>query len=186
LAPEKGVLTLLEAWRQLRTPIRLRIVGEGPLEGEILRIAHSLPFVEVAGRRSIEQVFEMMGNAAFLVFPSEWYETFGRVAVEAFAKGTPVVASNLGAMVEVVDHGRTGLLFRPGDPGDLAASVEWLLSHPAELRRMRGEARAEFLAKYTAERNYHALMEIYESVIHGREAAVQPRAAAAHAAGHAG
>jgi len=97
-----------------------------------------------------------------LVFPSEWYETFGRVAVEAFAAGTPVIAANIGAVGELVEHGRTGLHFRPGDPEDLATRVGWALSHPAELGRMREEARAEYEAKYTAERNYRALMEIYE------------------------
>ncbi len=101
---------------------------------------------------------------------SEWYETFGRVAAEAFATGTPVVAANIGAVAELVDHGRTGLLFRPGDPEDLAARVGWALSHPAELRRMREEARVEFEAKYTAERNYLALMEIYGAALARKKA----------------
>jgi glycosyltransferase involved in cell wall biosynthesis len=104
-----------------------------------------------------------------LVFPSQWYETFGRVAAEAFAAGTPVIATNIGAVAELVEHGRTGLKFRPGDPEDLATQVEWALSHPAELRRMRGEARAEFEAKYTAERNYLAMMEIYEAALGRRQ-----------------
>lgn len=54
---------------------------------------------------------------------------------------------------------------RPGDPEDLAAKVEWLLAHPRELARMRQEARAEYEAKYTAERNYQMLMEIYQQAI---------------------
>jgi glycosyltransferase involved in cell wall biosynthesis len=145
-----------------------------------------VPGVAALGQRPSDAVYELMGEAAFLVFPSECYETFGRVAIEAFAKGTPVIASDIGAIPELVKHGRTGLLFRPGDPDDLAAKVEWFLSHPAEAARMRTEARAEFLAKYTAERNYQALMEIYESVTQGREAVARPAAAAAHAAGHAG
>jgi glycosyltransferase involved in cell wall biosynthesis len=98
----------------------------------------------------------------FLIFPSKWYETFGRVAVEAFAKGTPVIAANIGAIAELVDSGRTGLHFRPGDSEDLAARVEWALTHPTELALMRQEARAEFEAKYTAAKNYQKLMEIYD------------------------
>lgn len=96
-----------------------------------------------------------------LVFPSEWYETFGRVAVEAFAKGTPAIAANLGAIAEVVEHGRTGLHFQPGDPEDLATKVEWVLAHPDALIQMRREARSEFEAKYTASENYRRVMEIY-------------------------
>ena len=63
------------------------------------------------------------------------------------------------------EHGRTGLKFRPGDPEDLVTQVEWALSHSTELRRMREEVRAEFEAKYTAERNYRALMEIYQAAL---------------------
>jgi glycosyltransferase involved in cell wall biosynthesis len=103
-----------------------------------------------------------MGEASVLLIPSEWYETFGRVAVESFAKGTPVIASEIGAMSELVEHGRTGLHFRPGDAESLVTQVEWVLSRPAELARMRREARTEFEANYTAEENYHRLIEIYE------------------------
>ncbi len=121
--------------------------------------------VQWLGHRPVADVYALMRKADMLVFPSEWYETFGRVAAEAFAAGTPVIAANIGAVAELVEHGRTGLKFRPGDPKDLAAQVEWALSHPAKLRYMRGEARAEFEAKYTAERNYLALMEIYEAAL---------------------
>jgi glycosyltransferase involved in cell wall biosynthesis len=100
-----------------------------------------------------------------LIFPSEWYETFGRVAAEAFAAGTPVIAANTGAAAELVEHGRTGLKFRSGDPEDLITQVGWAMSHSAELRRMREEVRAEYEAKYTAERNYRALMKIYEAAL---------------------
>ncbi|MCL5742546.1 MAG: glycosyltransferase [Acidobacteria bacterium] len=186
LAGEKGLLTLLQAWRRLGGAVSLRIVGEGPWMGEVLRESRSLPSAEVLGTRSIDEVYRLMGEAAFLVFPSEWHETFGLVAIEAFARGTPVIASDIGAISELVEHGRTGLLFRPGDAEDLAAKVEWFLSHPTGARQMRAEARAEFLAKYTAERNYSALMEIYRRAIEGRGAVLEPQAAAAQAAGHAG
>lgn len=165
LSPEKGVKTLLRAWERLGGKVPLKIVGDGPLAGEVRQAVKRMPEVEWLGRKAPEDVYALMGDAALLVFPSEWYETFGRVAIEAFAKGTPVVASDLGALAELVHHGRTGLLFRSGDPEDLAAKVEWLLSHPKELARMRREARAEYEAKYTAERNYEMLMEIYQQAI---------------------
>ncbi len=186
LSPEKGVGTLLDAWQRAGSRVSLRIVGDGPLAGEARQRAHRLPNVAVLGPRAADEVYRLMGDAAFLVVPSWWYEAFPLVLVEAFAKGTPVVASNLGAMAEVVDNGRTGLLFRAGDAEDLAAKVEWMTTHPAEVRRMRDEARAECLAKYTAERIFAALMEIYERAIEGRAAGIEPRAAAAQAAGHAG
>ena len=78
-----------------------------------------------------------------LVFPSEWYEGFSRVAAEAFATATPIVAADIGMATELVENGHTGLHFRPGDPDDLAAQVRWFLSHPEEHTRMRREVRAE-------------------------------------------
>jgi len=165
LAPKKETGTMLSAWDRLGTGVPLKIVGDGPLKDQVVRAAAGRSNVEWLGHRPLADVHALMRKADVLVFPSEWYETFGRVAAEAFAAGTPVIAANIGAVAELVEHGRTGLKFRPGDPEDLATQVEWALSHPAELRRMRGEARAEFEAKYTAERNYLALMEIYEAAL---------------------
>ncbi|RTH96480.1 glycosyl transferase family 1, partial [Thermus scotoductus] len=168
LSPEKGVRTLLRAWERLGGKVPLKIVGDGPLAEEVRGAAGRLPGVEWLGRKAQEEVYALMGDAAFLVFPSESYETFGRVAIEAFAKGTPVLAADIGAVAEVTDHGRTGLLFRPGDLEDLAAKVEWLLAHPTELARMRKEARAEYEAKYTAARNYEQLIAIYHEILSKR------------------
>jgi glycosyltransferase involved in cell wall biosynthesis len=163
LSPEKGSKTLLSAWEHLGGRLPLKIVGDGPLAPQTAAAVRQVPEVKWLGQLPLEEVYKLMGEAAFLVFPSEWYETFGRVAIEAFARGTPVVASKIGAIAELVEHGRTGLHFRPGDSNDLAAQVEWALKHPAELKQMRKEARADFTAKYTAGRNYESLMEIYQA-----------------------
>ncbi|MBE9181648.1 glycosyltransferase [Oculatella sp. LEGE 06141] len=168
LSVEKGLDTLLAAWEQLEHPIPLKIVGEGPLAEQVEAATKRLPKVEWLGRRPMSEVHELMGNAMAVVFPSKWYETFGRVAVEAFAKGTPVIAANIGAIAELVEHGRTGLHFRPGDATDLAATVDWLLAHPEQLQPMRQAARAEFEQKYTAEENYRRLMHIYKLALNGR------------------
>lgn len=169
LSPEKGLGTLLRAWERLGGRVPLKIVGDGPLAPEVQEAQKRIPGVEWLGRKAPEEVYPLMGEAAFLVFASEWYETFGRVAIEAFAKGTPVLAAHIGAVGEVTEDGRTGLHFRPGDPEDLAAKVEWLLARPTELARMRKEARGEYEAKYTAERNYELLMAIYRGVWEGRQ-----------------
>ena len=106
-----------------------------------------------------------MKNARFVVFPSEWYENNPLVIIEAVACGVPVIASDLGAMKELVDHGRTGFLFRPGDVNDLARTMAMAWGQPEYLQRMGDEARAEYEAKYTAAANYHQLINIYEDVI---------------------
>lgn len=164
LAPEKGIGTLLAAWQGLEQDIPLKILGNGPLAEQVTALTQQTFGVEQLGKLPISKVYEMMGQATFLVFPSEWYEGLPRTIVEAFAKGTPIIASRIGAIAELIDHGRTGLLFEPGNVEDLVAQVRWAISHPADLAQMRQAARAEFETKYTAEANYQRLMEIYAEV----------------------
>jgi glycosyltransferase involved in cell wall biosynthesis len=164
LAPEKGVRTLIEAWTGDGLP-PLRVVGEGPLQADLeaLIVARRLNGrVELMGRQRPERVLELMRAARCLVFPSEWYETFGRVAAEAYACGVPVVASRLGAMAEIVDDGVTGRLVRPNDPVELAAAVRAVSTLGEELDGMRQAARAAYEARFTAERNLGLLLAIYE------------------------
>jgi glycosyltransferase involved in cell wall biosynthesis len=106
-----------------------------------------------------------MQKARILIFPSTWFECAPITILESFACGLPAIGSNLGSTAELVSHRHTGLLFRPGDPEDLAFQVRWAWEHPEELRAMRAAARREYEQKYTAERNYKMLMEIYERAI---------------------
>jgi glycosyltransferase involved in cell wall biosynthesis len=161
LSTEKGLDILLDAWEHLSSKIPLKIVGNGPLEEQVIEATTRMPHIQLLGRRPMSEVHELMGEAMFLMFPSKWYETFGRVAVEAFAKGTPVIASNLGAIAELVEHEKTGLCFNPNNAKDLADKVDWCLTHPASLQIMRREARAVYEEKYTAEQNYKQLIKIY-------------------------
>ena len=166
LSAEKGVLTLLQAWRRM-PHVPLRIVGDGPLKAELERRVErdGLRNVSMLGVRSLEECLRLMRRSRLIVFPSEWYEGLPRVIVEAFACGKPVVASRLGAMAEIVADGRTGLHFRAGDPEDLALKVQWLVDHEDAARGMCREARVEFESKYTEQRNYEVLMSIYAEAI---------------------
>jgi glycosyltransferase involved in cell wall biosynthesis len=164
-SPEKDVTTLLAAWKKLRG-IPLKLVGDRPAEGEVCRLIQEswAGDVVLLGRRPRDQVLTLMKKARLLVSPSASYETFGLVVVEAFACGVPVVASRIGAMAEIVEDGRTGLLFTPGDPDDLAEKVRWAIDHPDVMDRMGKHARGLYEEKYTAEINYHILLNIYERI----------------------
>ena len=85
-----------------------------------------------------------MGESGVLIFPSTWYEGLPRTIVESFAKGTPVIASRLGSMTELVEDGRTGYLFAPGDAAELADRVrrKWLCQSRRSLRDARQRQRA--------------------------------------------
>ena len=168
LSPEKGLDTLLTAWEKIGEQMPLKIVGDGPLADRVASATQRLMGVEWLGRQPKDQVLALMKEAQVLVFPSVWYEGFPVVIVEAYAVGLPVIASSLGSTSSLIDHGRTGLHFRPGDPENLVSQLEWILTHPAELAQMRREARAEFEFKYTAQRNYQMLMDIYERVLNAK------------------
>ncbi|MCU1335637.1 MAG: glycosyltransferase [Bryobacterales bacterium] len=176
LSPEKGLATLIEAWDRLANPIPLRVIGDGPLSPQILAAAARNPRIQWMGALPASEVRRQMQSARFLVCPSIWYESFGMIIVEAFSTGLPVIASNLGAMAELVEHERTGLLFTPGDPADLARIVQFALDRPQLLDYMRMRARREYEQHYTASTNYHLLMSIYEDADRHNSARVRPNA----------
>lgn len=166
LSREKGVGTLLEAWDRLGAgALPLKVVGDGPLAASVTAAVGKNPRVEWLGQRTPEDVRRLMKGAAMLVVPSEVYETFGRVAAEAFAAGTPVVAAKIGAVGELVRHGRNGVHFRSGDAADLARQIGRLTAGPDGLSGMRRGARREYEEKYTAERNYGLLARIYAAAV---------------------
>jgi glycosyltransferase involved in cell wall biosynthesis len=163
LSPEKGISTMLRAWRELPS-LPLRIVGTGPLAAVVEREVRDLASngnVACTGHLSSDEVSALMRRARFLVLPSECYEGAApRVLLEAFACALPVVAARHGAMAEAVEHARTGVLFRAGDPADLVYQIRTALA--ANLFAAMGKnARLEFEDKYNAQRNYKLLMKIY-------------------------
>ena len=168
LSAEKGVMTLLAAWRQLDGKLPLRIVGDGPLAQAVQEAALADSTIQWLGHVPLEAVYELIGRATALILPSQCYENFPRVVIEAFAKGTPVIASKLGAMAEIVDDGRTGLLFQPGNPADLAAKIRSIVANAAAVACMRLAARHDYDCHFTAYANHGALMSIYERAINPR------------------
>ncbi len=167
LSPEKGIYTLLDARCRSSVDLPLRIIGDGPSSAQLQsRVAASATKkIMFIGRVPQPQVISAMKEARFLVFPSELYENFPLTIVEAFACSLPVIASDLGAMREIVTDGQTGLLFRAGDPEDLARKLAWACAHPEQMRQMGKQARVEYENKYTADANYRMLMGIYHQVI---------------------
>lgn len=160
LSPEKGLHVLIDAVDRISYK-GIKVVGKGPLESDI-RHAFQDHYI---GFKSPQEIQELLHGAEFLVAPSTCYETFGLAALEAFACGTPVIASRHGGLGELVSDGVTGLLFTPGDAADLADKIAWANAHPQAMLEMGRNARAEYEAKYTPERNYEMLIAIYEEAI---------------------
>jgi glycosyltransferase involved in cell wall biosynthesis len=173
LAPEKGTRPLLRAWESLDIPLKIR--GGGPLLAEGKAVANRSKWIELVGRLERAALFDLVKGARFLVWPSEgYYETFGMVAIEAFACGVPVIASRTGVAEQMVTDQVTGLHFEAGNPADLAAKARWAWDHPAAMVEMGHHARREFEGKYTAARNIAMLEDIYRQTIEQYQSSSPP------------
>ncbi|MCG8544209.1 MAG: glycosyltransferase [Alphaproteobacteria bacterium] len=161
LSQEKGVGTLLDAWQGLDVPLRL--LGDGPMMEYVQEKA--VPAIDVMGWQPVASLIDEMRRAAFLIMPSTWYEGFPVTLVLALSNGLPIIASRLGAMEEVVEDGKTGLLFTPGDAADLAEKVAWAADNMDRMREMSANARSVYEEKYSAKANYENLMDIYKSAM---------------------
>lgn len=166
LSEEKGLDTMLAGFEQI-PQVPLIVVGDGPplerLKAEVKR--RQMNNVSFRGRLPRHETWDALKGARFLVLPSECYENFPMAIAEAFACGIPVLSSRLGAMQELVADQQTGIHFAPGDAKDLAARVAWAWNHPAELSEMGRRARLDYEARYTAEKNYLFLMELYQRAL---------------------
>jgi len=166
LSQEKGILTLLKAWAKL-SDIPLKIAGSGPLDDEIKAFIKSqnINNVEFLGRCPHQKVISLMKEAYCLILPSEWYECFPVTIIEAFACGLPVITSPIGAMSELIDEKQTGIFFESGNISDLREKIKWAWEHLDLVENMGNQARKEYEAKYTAQKNHELLMEIYNRAI---------------------
>lgn len=169
LSEEKGPQLLPAAWSKLSSLIPLEIVGAGPLRAslEIDCLRLGLQSVRFSGWLDPAAAMQRLRAAKFLVVPSTCYEGFPLAIAEAYACGIPVIAAAHGGLAEIVHDGCTGLHFRPGDAGDLAAKVAWACAHPDELKTMGWAARVEYETKYNASTALDHLATAYEFVLRG-------------------
>ena len=168
LGPEKGIHSLLEAWRGLDIPLKVR--GSGPMETEVRAAIAANPRIELVPRLSLEQKHVLFRGARFLVWPSLGeYETFGLVVAEAYAAGIPVIASRTGVATEMIQEGSTGLFFEADNGADLAkvAKSAWEMQEP--LVQMGLNSRKLYESRFTFDHAYTALISAYESAMGRRD-----------------
>ncbi len=169
LAKEKGIEVMLQAWSAMPPSIPLKIVGDGPLAEHVQHMAAQYSHIVWLGHQTREKVLQLMQEARLLVFPSVCYENMSLSLLEAMATGLPVIASGHGSMASLIRHGETGWLFEPGNSEALRQQVQKVWDSPETLHQVGQNARAEYLQKYTPERNYEQLIAIYEQAIQMRK-----------------
>jgi glycosyltransferase involved in cell wall biosynthesis len=159
LSPEKGIGTLVSAWR--RSAARLLVVGDGPAAQALREGAPAN--VEFRPTASPAEVPALIREARALLLPSVCYEAQPRVILEAYAAGIPVLASDLGALPEAVPP-ESGLLVAPGDAGAWADAVEKLLDDRESERLGQGAWRF-WRDRYSPERALQNLEDAYRRAV---------------------
>lgn len=160
LASEKGLGTILEAWRDV--PEELVVVGDGPDSARSRSTAP--PGVRFLGTVSADAVPDILSRARALVLPSVWYEAQPRVVLEAYAAGVPVVASRIGGLEDLVAHERTGLLVEPWDPADWKRAIR-VLADDQTSDRLGDGAFERWRDLYAPERALRDLEDAYVAAI---------------------
>ena len=165
LSDEKGVDVLLEAWKQL-PKIPLKIVGTGPDETKLRTKADwdLLANVEFTGYKSGAELDALIANARCIIVPSVWYENQPLTILEAFQFGKPVIASDIGAIPDLIERGVNGLLFKPGDSNDLADKVRALWNDPA-LRSTMSVNNLTKAGEFTPEKYLERILALYNQLI---------------------
>lgn len=163
---EKGIIVLLNAYLKLKGG-NLKIVGQGPLTKELKNKVNNLNItgVEFLGYVSDNELSDIYREAFCTIIPSIWHETFGVVANESFKTATPVIASRIGALPEIVEHYVNGLLFEPNNSDDLAIQMKYLLQNPEKALEFGNNGLKMVEDKFNVKKSIDKLESIYKSLI---------------------
>ena len=165
ISKEKGILTLIKAFTKI--DINLDALGDGPLFNKVKK--YNINNIKLHGNLPRDKVNKFINKSKFLVFPSEWYESFPMTILEAFREGTLVLASNIGSIKSIIKDRFNGILFEPGNTSDLIDKVKWILNNQRECDQIALNANNEFNQKYSSEVNYKQLIDVYEKAIKDNE-----------------
>ena len=168
LSVEKGVRTLCSAWKTVDYP--LKIIGDGPLMDELSGLPpENLKNIEFCGYLGRAEILNIVRDASFQLVPSECYEGFPMVLLEAFACGTPVIGTDIGSIGEIIIEDETGLKFESGNADSLAKTVHEMLKDPARLKAMRHKCKQTFDSQYSKQISYNTLMQIYNQALEKKQ-----------------
>ena len=166
LEKHKGIKTLISAMKYVKTS-KLYVVGEGSYRNRLERYSknnniRNVVFLEFVTRKKL---LELIKYSLFTILPSEWYENCPISVLESFALGKPVIGANIGGIPELIEEGRTGILFKSGNVDDLAEKINYLLSNKNLVIEMGRNARKMVEEKYNERFHYERLMEAYRKVL---------------------
>ena len=169
VAEIKGLYTLLETMKSLPRDINLHLAGSGDYEKikEFIK-ENNLENIKILGTLTKEQMQKEYENCICVLMPSEWFETFGMINIEAAVWGKPSVSSNIGGLSNVVENEKTGLIFEPKNKEQLKECIlKYWNNRDLALQHGRA-AREKVLSQYSEDIYFNRLREIYKEAIEKR------------------
>ena len=162
LVQHKGVHILIEAFKSISDPnLRLDIVGDGGCKRYLQELAGNDSRIIFHGQIPASSIRSYYENADITIVPSLWQEVLGIVILESFSASTPVIASNIGGISEIVKSGHNGFLFEPADAKALAVILERVIRDPELLKKLSFNAR-ESAGEFTVGEHVGKLLELYK------------------------
>ncbi len=164
LSTEKGIEVLLEAFSG--TSFKLKIAGDGPLKKLVLNYTAKYSNIEYLGPMLFSDLDKEIRLSSAVIVPSVCYETFGLTIIEAFARHTSTIVSDIGTFKEIVHNDFNGLCFKTGDKNDLINKLKtWSELSEEQKSRIRVQGFNDFMQKYTYESGLERLTEIYQKLL---------------------
>ena len=168
LDESKGFDDLIKAFAELPIAgLKLKIAGDGPQKNELKRLIKKLgqeKRIALIGKKEPQELAELIENSLFIVNSSKVHETFGLTVLEAMALGKTVIASRVGAIEELIESDKNGLLYNAGDIGDLKEQLLKLLIDESLIKKLGHNAKLK-AREFSEDRHYQSLMKAYEQAI---------------------
>jgi len=163
----KGIKTLLNAMSKIKSPIKLKIVGNGEMKSFIEKYISKFNInnIELYDFMSGQKLNDFIANSQFVIVPSECYENCPYSIMEAMSLGKPIIASNIGGIPELVHEGKTGILFNPFDSDDLCRKIVWLFNNPAKIKQFSKNSKIFAQNEFNSSNYYNELINIYDRVL---------------------
>jgi len=169
LAVEKGIQDLIDGFAKVKSPVELYLIGDlANPEAERLQkyvAANGWSRIKFLGYQKLPELKQLVQGSMFTVCPSRWYENTAMSIYESFAMGKPVVGANLGSIPEQISPGKTGLLFEPGNPDDVAEKLKYLITHSEKLPEMGRHARQLVETSHSPTAHFAKLEQVYREVL---------------------
>ena len=161
LSKEKGLASLIEAYKKHNLNFPLKVCGEGPLDISSLKPTANIEFLGYQSGKNLKSIID---NASFVIVPSEWYENCPMSILEAMAYSKAVIAAKIGGIPELISDKESGLLFESGNITELAECIQKLALDKQLRLKMGINGRRSVESKFSLETHNSKLLNVYNEL----------------------